>query len=82
MKFIFTVKIITDSILLLQIIEKSADGWWTGCVDGKEGVFPASFVEMIQIPQTKEERKKLLKRYRQGRLGEAGNNDVAGKWRR
>jgi len=45
-------------------------------VDGKEGVFPASFVEMIQIPKTKDERKKLLKRYQQGRLGEA---NTAGK---
>ena len=52
-----------------QIVEKGGDGWWTGRVDGREGVFPASFVEMIQIPKTKDERKKLLKQFQQGRLG-------------
>ena len=62
-----------------QIVEKSADGWWTGRVDGNVGVFPASFVEMIQIPKTKDERKRLLKRFHQGRLGEGAGADVAGK---
>ena len=52
-----------------QILEQSADGWWTGRVDGNKGVFPASFVELIQKPKTKDERKKLLKRFNQGTLG-------------
>ncbi len=52
-----------------QIVEQSADGWWTGKVDGKMGVFPASFVEMIQKPKNKEEKKRLLKLFQQGRLG-------------
>lgn len=56
--------------LLFQIIEKSADGWWTGRIDGSVGVFPASFVEMIKKPKTKEERKRLLRQFQQGRLGE------------
>lgn len=58
---------------LIEIVEKSADGWWTGRVDGNVGVFPASFVEIIQIPKTKEERKRLLKRFEQGRLGETAS---------
>ena len=38
-------------------------------MDGKVGVFPASFVELIQKPKNKEERKRLLKLFQQGRLG-------------
>ena len=63
-------------MLDFQITEKSADGWWTGRIEGKVGVFPASFVEMIEIPRNKDERKKLLKRFQQGRLGQDNQNDV------
>ena len=56
------------STLLPQIIERSADGWWTGKIDGKVGVIPASFVEEITVPQSKEEAKKLVKKFKQGKL--------------
>ena len=56
------------STYLPQIIERSADGWWTGKIDGKVGVIPASFVEEIAVPQSKEEAKKLVKRFKQGKL--------------
>ena len=49
---------------LPQIIEKSHDGWWTGKIDETVGDFPASFVEEIDIPRTKEERKRLSLRFR------------------
>lgn len=45
-------------------------------MEGKEGVFPASFVEMIQKPKNKEERKRLLKRFQQGRLGEGEGSSL------
>lgn len=60
----------------LQIIEKSGDGWWTGRIDGKVGVIPASFVEEINIPQSKEEAKKLVKKYRQGKLGAENHTET------
>ena len=43
-------------------MEKSADGWWTGRLNGGSGVvgvFPASFVEEIQEPGSKEEFKRF-----------------------
>ena len=49
---------------LPQIIEKSHDGWWTGKIDETVGDFPASFVEEIDIPRTKEERKRLSHRFK------------------
>ena len=57
-------------------MEKSADGWWNGRISGKEGVFPASFVEMIQVPKNKDEKKRLLKRFHQGKLGEADSTGM------
>ncbi len=62
--------------IILQIIEKSGDGWWTGRIDGQVGVIPASFVEEITVPQSKEEAKKLVKRFKQGRLGAENHTEA------
>ena len=34
----------------------------------ERGVFPASFVEEVEVPRSKDEQKKLLKKFRQGKL--------------
>ena len=44
-------------------MEKSHDGWWRGQKEGVVGDFPASFVEEIEIPRTKEEAKRLAQRF-------------------
>lgn len=64
------------SLLCVQIVEKSGDGWWTARIDGQVGVIPASFVEEITVPQSKDEAKKLLKRFKQGRLGSDGHTET------
>ena len=56
-----------------QIIEKSPDGWWTGRIENTTGDFPASFVEEIPVPKSKDEAKKLVKRYKSGKLGHDAN---------
>ena len=50
--------------LSLQIVKKSHDGWWTGRIEDTVGDFPASFVEEIEIPRTKQERKQLASRFK------------------
>ena len=39
-------------------------------MDGKTGVFPASFVEELQQPKSKEEERRLVKRLKQRARGE------------
>jgi len=36
--------------LKIQVLEKSDDGWWLGRADGRDGWFPANFVEEIVEP--------------------------------
>jgi hypothetical protein len=33
---------------LIQLLEQVDDGWLKGSVDGREGIFPASFVEVVK----------------------------------
>ena len=63
-------------VILSQIVEKSGDGWWTARIDGHVGVIPASFVEEIAVPQSKDEAKKLVKRFKQGRLGAENHTET------
>ena len=50
-------------------MEKSPDGWWTGRIENTVGDFPASFVEEIPVPKSKDEAKKLFKKFKHGKLG-------------
>ena len=59
---------------LIQIVEKSPDGWWTGKIESTVGDFPASFVEEIPVPRTKDEAKKLFKKFKHGKLGHDSNH--------
>ena len=38
------------------------------------GDFPASFVEEIPVPKTKDEAKKLFKKFKHGKLGQDANH--------
>ena len=32
---------------LVTVLDKAADGWWTGWVDGRQGLFPGNFIEIV-----------------------------------
>ena len=32
---------------IVEVVEKSENGWWRGCVDDSAGWFPASYVKKI-----------------------------------
>ncbi|KAL5460539.1 hypothetical protein EMCRGX_G033991 [Ephydatia muelleri] len=46
---------------VIEIIEKTPDGWCEGILNGLTGTFPASFVLEVQPPRSKEELKQLIK---------------------
>ena len=33
---------------VVEVLEEEDEGWWRGRLDGKEGMFPSNFVEMIK----------------------------------
>ena len=33
---------------IVEIVEEEEEGWWRGRVDGKEGLFPINFVEILE----------------------------------
>ena len=35
---------------VVECLTEVEDGWWRGTLNGKSGVFPSNFVEMIQGP--------------------------------
>ncbi|KAF5359130.1 hypothetical protein D9756_003294 [Leucocoprinus leucothites] len=35
---------------VIEIIEETNNDWWTGRLDGRQGIFPASYAEKIQAP--------------------------------
>jgi hypothetical protein len=35
---------------VVECLTEVEDGWWRGTLDGKSGVFPSNFVEMLQGP--------------------------------
>ena len=32
----------------MEVVEEEEEGWWRGRIDGKEGLFPNNFVEMME----------------------------------
>ena len=32
----------------MEVVEEEEEGWWRGRMDGKEGLFPSNFVEMME----------------------------------
>ncbi|KAJ3567853.1 hypothetical protein NP233_g6088 [Leucocoprinus birnbaumii] len=37
---------------IIEIVEETNNDWWTGRVDGRQGIFPASYVERVKAPVT------------------------------
>ena len=35
---------------VVEFLGEVEDGWWRGMVDGRSGVFPSNFVEMLNNP--------------------------------
>ena len=33
---------------VVEVVEEEEEGWWRGRMDGKEGLFPSNFVEMME----------------------------------
>ena len=34
-------------IQVVEVLEEEEEGWWRGKLDGKEGLFPSNFVELL-----------------------------------
>ena len=32
---------------IIRVTDKFNENWWTGCIDGKTGMFPATYVEPL-----------------------------------
>jgi len=32
----------------VELLEEEEEGWWKGRLDGKEGLFPSNFVEILE----------------------------------
>ena len=32
----------------MEVVEEEEEGWWRGRMDGKEGLFPSNFVEILE----------------------------------
>jgi len=33
----------------IKVLERTSEDWWRGEVDGREGIFPASYVQMLLV---------------------------------
>ena len=63
---------------IVDVLEKSADGWWMGRSEGKDGWFPSNFVEVQKETSVNSNPAGGDKKLVNGNAASKGYNDLAG----